>query len=524
MTPLLETTSDARRLVYGLLITLAVGLTLGRLASAERLLEPSVHRSEGDSAPRPAWPRSRPDPWPTFSSNDRSRWAVVRALVDHGTFVLGTRDSQVVLASAVAPLASDLPLPALCLALAGYSARTRADAGIIFEDGWQSVDKVLHPSRLEYYSTKPPLLPVLAAAEYWLLKHLLGWSIVEQRWHVIRVILFTLNVLPLALYLALLASMAERLGSTDWARFYVLAAAGFATLVTPFLISFNNHTVATTAVTLALYAIFRIREGGGSAWFLLAGLASGFALCNELPSLALAAGLGVYLLARAPGRTLACFLPAFLLPLLLFLLLNYLALGQWKPAYAEFGTPWYEFEGSHWRVPEGTTKRGIDFAGRNGEPRHLYAFHLLFGHHGWFSLMPIMLLSLLGMALGLLGLPSPSLSSPPPSPSAPPARTTMRLLALFSLLVSLVVFGFYLLRSDNYGGWSNGPRWLMWLTPMWLLCLLPVLDRLALHRLGRGLALLLLVLSMLSMNYQLWNPWRHPWIYNWMDANRWINY
>jgi glycerol-3-phosphate dehydrogenase len=37
------------------------------------------------------------------------------------------------------------------------------DSGIIFEDGFGSVDKVLHPSRLEFYSTKPPLLSVLAA-------------------------------------------------------------------------------------------------------------------------------------------------------------------------------------------------------------------------------------------------------------------------------------------------------------------------------------------------------------------------
>ena len=29
---------------------------------------------------------------PTFGSNDRSRWATVRALVDEGTFVIGRRD------------------------------------------------------------------------------------------------------------------------------------------------------------------------------------------------------------------------------------------------------------------------------------------------------------------------------------------------------------------------------------------------------------------------------------------------
>ena len=82
----------SRSLVYGLLITLAVGLNLGRLASLERVNEPSVHKPDGDTRPRPAWPKVRPEPSPTFGSNDRSRWATVRALVEKGTFVIGQRD------------------------------------------------------------------------------------------------------------------------------------------------------------------------------------------------------------------------------------------------------------------------------------------------------------------------------------------------------------------------------------------------------------------------------------------------
>ncbi len=80
MTPPPDTRAADRRTVYGLLIVLAAGVAGGRILSAERLNEPSVHRAEGDtSTPRPVWPAHRPDPWPTFSSNDRSRWAVVRA-------------------------------------------------------------------------------------------------------------------------------------------------------------------------------------------------------------------------------------------------------------------------------------------------------------------------------------------------------------------------------------------------------------------------------------------------------------
>src|SRR5262249_13414461 len=199
-----ESDPQTRRLVYGLLITLAVGLTAGRIASVERLHEPSVHKALGSDVPRPAWPATRPDPSPTFSSNDRSRWAAARALVEQGTFVIGKRELPAVQAYAPAILAGD-PLRAAVLVAAGYFARTKHDSGIIFEEGFQSVDKVLKPDTDEFYSTKPPLLTLMMAAEYWVLDRAFGWSMAESpgmtteektrinenRFHVTRVALVT---------------------------------------------------------------------------------------------------------------------------------------------------------------------------------------------------------------------------------------------------------------------------------------------------------------------------------------------
>ena len=64
----------------------------------------------------------------------------------------------------------------------------------------------------------------------------------------------------------------------------------------------------------------------------------------------------------------------------------------------------------------------------------------------------------------------------------------------------------------------------MWLTPLWMLSLVPVADRLGASRGGRALAYLLLALSVLSASYPAWNPWRHPWIYNFMESRGWIPY
>src|SRR5262245_49720869 len=201
----------SRRSVYWLLITVAVGVAAGRLLSAERVNEPSVHRADDDKAtPRPAWPPKRPTPTPMFSSNDRSRWALVRALVENGEFVIGRRE---------------------------YDATGKyKDKGIIFEESYQSVDKVLHPERKEFYSTKPPLLSVLVAGEYWALNRCFGLTLADDPetperedspFTIVRIILATINLAPFVLYLFLLGRLADRFAREDWSRYFVVAAAGF---------------------------------------------------------------------------------------------------------------------------------------------------------------------------------------------------------------------------------------------------------------------------------------------------------
>ena len=76
-------TAALRRTVYGLLLAVTAGIAIARIIGAELVYEPSI-------AVR-AWPTERPAKMPTFSSNDRSRWATIRALVENGTFVIGKR-------------------------------------------------------------------------------------------------------------------------------------------------------------------------------------------------------------------------------------------------------------------------------------------------------------------------------------------------------------------------------------------------------------------------------------------------
>jgi hypothetical protein len=326
------------------------------------------------------------------------------------------------------------------------------------------------------------------------------------------------------IYLWLLAKLVLRWSRSEWTTLLVVLAAGFATLVSPFLITLNNHTLGTFAVLGAVYAAVRIHEGRqagmrpGPGLLFVAGLSAGFATCMELPALAFLAALGGLFFLWSPVRTVAFYLLGAALPIAAFFVANWLAVGQLRPAYSEFGGPWYEYEGSHWRPPAaGETKRGIDWA-RYHETRAEYALHVLVGHHGWFSLTPLWLLALAGMIVGLWPKPPPEHGQAPAAPPLP------WFLPALTLLVSAVVIGFYLVKSDNYGGFTLGLRWLMWLTPLWLLCVVPVADGLSRWPAGRLVVYLCLFISALSANYNPWNPWRHPWLYDLMIALGWPGY
>ena len=250
----------------------------------------------------------------------------------------------------------------------------------------------------------------------------------------------------------------------------------------------------------------------------LAGLCAGFTASCELPALAFTGLLGLLLLTRSPWRAVVLYGIAALIPLVAELLINYVQLHEWDFAYSKFGTIWYEYEGSIWRP--GPDKRGIDFARKNGlENIYEYAFHLLIGHHGFFSLTPIYLLSLFGMGLAV-----PRFLLGEGVKLRKNEAISWAEIGSLTLVLSCVIIGYYLFKSDNYGGVTNGPRWLMWLAPFWLLTMLPVVDWLGRSCWGRGLALVLLCFSVFSASYSSWNPWRHPWIYDWMNSHHLIPY
>src|SRR5262245_23376855 len=158
-------TNQLRRWAHHFIIGIAFAIACGRIASVQRVYEPAFF-------PDPSrWPSTRPDSNSMFGSNDRARWATVRALVHEGNFVIGKRETAPIVHSASAMFAAADPIQAAALAQAGYDVRTnvaikKVHHGIIFreglkEHGWATIDRVLDPNTLEFHSSKPPMLSTL---------------------------------------------------------------------------------------------------------------------------------------------------------------------------------------------------------------------------------------------------------------------------------------------------------------------------------------------------------------------------
>lgn len=474
-TPADDPQARLRRTVYVLLVVLSTGAVLGRILAVDSVDQPKAELRR-----------------PFLSANDRSRWCTVRALVEPQMRVEG------------APYAIDK---------------------VIQQPTWDTIDMVKHdqqgrgglgPDEGHLYSSKPLLFPTLLAAEYWVIQRLTGFTLGTHPYAVGRFMLITVNVIPLLGYFLLLALLVERFGRTDWGRVFVMAAAAFGTFLTTFAVAINNHLLAAISAIVALYAAIRIwfDDQRRLRYFLLAGLFGAFTAANELPAVTLFAILSLALLWKAPRQTMLAYLPAALVVVAGFFATNWIAHGGLRPPYmhrsqTDQSRNWYIYKyqrngrviSSYWEDP-----KGID---RGEQSAKAYALHVLVGHHGIFSLTPVWLLSIAGLAIWFCR----------------PRNRRLRHLALLTAVVSLACLAFYLSRPQyerNYGGMTSGFRWTFWFAPMWLLAMLPAADAMASRRWTRAVAMVLLAVSVLSASYPTWNPWTHPWILDFLQYLGWV--
>ena len=461
---------------------------------------------------------------PFLSANDRSRWCTVRALVEPDMQVPG------------APYAIDKVIDAKLV--------TVTEGGIVREKlkmrpGWDTIDLVQRNGH--YYSSKPPLLSTLMAAEYWVIYHVTGKTLGTNPYEIGRFMLITINGTCLLLVFIFTARLVERLGTSDWGRIFVMASCVFGTFLTTFAVTITNHLPGAACTAVLVDALVRIwLDGDRRAWtFIVAGFFSAMLAANEVPAGLLAAAASLIVLCLAWKKTLIAYLPPALLVTAAFFGTNWIAVQSLKPAqmHRSNDDDWYDYRGSYWNA-----KQGIDQGETSAE---VYALNVLVVHHGVFSLTPIWLMSLLGAGIWLVRrngrgakdspLPPGAQKSSPLLPGegqgvraeAPGASEAQRVrwLALLALGVTIVCLAFYIWAPGvdrNYGGNASAFRWVFWLAPLWFVLMLPAADLIARSRWSRGVALLLLTLSALSNHYPTWNPWSPSWIMNFMGYMGWL--
>ncbi len=403
---------------------------------------------------------------PLQSANDRSRWATVWSLVERGTFQIDEIDAR---------------------------------------PGWGTIDKVRHEGH--FYSSKPPLQSTLVAGVYWGVKRVTGWNLDHDTTEVSRLILLIINWLPRVLSLILIGMLVERNAQRDASKLFVLTVACWGTLLGPFSSSLNNHFPAAVCTLITMFAALRILDDGErrKRFFIIAGFFAGFTFCFELPAALLVVVFGALLLKTDARRTLLAFVPAALIPLAAFAVTNWLATGGAMPFYSSYGSAKYVYEyagiPSYWSHPQ-----GLD---RNLDSPLMYFVHCTVGHHGLLSLTPVFLLTLIGWARWHLW-----------------EECRQRTMLVVGAMMTVIVLGFYLSKTENYnyGGNSVALRWMLWLTPLWLIAMIPVLDAWGSRRWFRCLATGLLIASIASASISGGNPWQHPWLFTLMERWGWINY
>jgi len=386
------------------------------------------------------------------------------------------------------------------------------------------------PAPEHFYSSKPPLLATLIAGVIYPFRAAVGVpldAVVEQKrlernvqkddpehpgsmifvkevpkpvaWPAyvlyLKPAIILFNIVPYLIFLILYARILDRYAANDWAWFFSIVAASFGTLLFVFNSTLNNHTIAAYAAFFAIYALIGILDAsdGASRWgrFAAAGFFGAFAVCNETPAALFGLALAGFLFARSPRLTLAAFTPAALIPLVAFFATQYLAFGQFKLVYEEFGTKSYTYEGSYWNTP-----LEFDWFNNHPEPTWVYLFHMTLGHHGVFSLTPVFAFSIVAAVRNTFGRGRP-----------------LRGVSALTLALTVVMVGFYAWnpKARNYGGTTQGLRWLFWMIPFWLVVLPTGLAGGRDRKLVRWLAIAALVFSGLTVGYALRNPWANPW-------------
>lgn len=352
----------------------------------------------------------------------------------------------------------------------------------------RTIDKVVVDGRM--YSSKPPVLPLLMTAEYWVLHATLGWDLDDEEDinQIIRVMSITLVGAAYMAALVFFAKTTRMFVDDPSARLVMLVGVAFCTQLWGYSTNINNHVPGAGMLMVALYFALGISAGklAPTAWrFMMFGLAAGLVATMELPTTVFAFLAGCRLLMKYPRKTMVWAGLGVMIPLAVHCSIMYATTGSFAPVQTRKDLYLYEF--SYWRHPL--------FIDALNEPKLTYLFHMTFGRCGIFSLYPILLAGMAGALRALCRKNVPNRSA-----------------ILTGALGFLLLTAYYAARTNNYGGEAYGFRWYIPAMPVLLLMGAPIFRSLR-AKWRWGFVGLMIGISFYSAWECTVTPWiaRHQW-------------
>jgi hypothetical protein len=294
----------------------------------------------------------------------------------------------------------------------------------------QTKDKVFLNG--SFYSDKMPLLSLLGAVVYAVVRAVLGASLAPDcagacgyYW-----ITFVLVGIPAALLIGLFFTYARRAGIPLWSAVVGTLALGLGTMILPFALVFNHHVPAAASL-FASFFLLTGRDAPNRGVLFGAGLFAALAISFDvLSGITAASILGIAVLRYRRG--LPWLLAGATIPLVITAVLDYQIARTIIPPYMI--TNGYDYAGSAFPATFGGNGTPDDYAA--------YAFRMFLGGQGLFAYNPLLLIAISG-AIAIIF----------------KRGHALRVEAAF-ILAGFCALALYLaLFTGNLGGVAYGERW-----------------------------------------------------------------
>lgn len=290
-----------------------------------------------------------------------------------------------------------------------------------------------------FYSDKPPLYSVVMAIEAAPLYYLFDIKPSSNALFYEKYFLLINQVIPFYFMLILAFHLMLILGLNQLFAALGLVALSVCNLTMAYTVTLINHTPTAVFCFLGFYliALAEIKgvEGLSRKHFFVAGLLFGLAVSYEIYALGLLACMACYQLVKYKElNKLVLLSVGALIPILLGLAINAVITGgNILPFY--FVKNYFLYENSYWHAPVGFDALNDGYL--------KYFFNITFGHHGVFSITPILVFLFF------------------PVTDTPLKRlyTWCKIAGAFTLLL-MVLF------TNNYGGYAIGFRFCIFLFPV----------------------------------------------------------